>query len=252
MLIVIAGWVSAVLVFSSFFMKTMIPLRTVAVCSNVSFITYALLGLRYGVFGWVYPILVLHAALGEPPAGGPGAHERNLAGEEAVQGGDLRVLVDEEAAHAVERIAFRIRVNAGHGIGRHVDRVIAAEEGAALTERRAAAADVDCHQGGRGSWRGVSHGEGRQDQKRRHDQTLRQRVPHFRLSFPVRRRTTAGSLIPSDRLCWKTVLLSRRAVNAWKSSIRCPDPSRLWLRRRPRRAAHPGGVDAGGPAQGEV
>ena len=63
MLIVIAGWVSAVLVFSSFFMKTMIPLRAVAVCSNVSFIAYALLGLKYGVFGRVYPILVLHAAL---------------------------------------------------------------------------------------------------------------------------------------------------------------------------------------------
>jgi CRP/FNR family transcriptional regulator, cyclic AMP receptor protein len=63
LLIVIAGWVSAVLVFSSFFMRTMIPLRTVAICSNVSFITYALLGLRYGVFGRVYPILVLHAAL---------------------------------------------------------------------------------------------------------------------------------------------------------------------------------------------
>src|SRR5690242_8281035 len=44
-------------------MKTMIPLRTVAICSNVSFITYALLGLKYGVFGRVYPILVLHAAL---------------------------------------------------------------------------------------------------------------------------------------------------------------------------------------------
>src|SRR5215211_1994785 len=63
MLIVIAGWLSAVLVFSSFFMKTMIPLRTVAVCSNIAFITYALLGLKYGVFGRVYPILVLHAAL---------------------------------------------------------------------------------------------------------------------------------------------------------------------------------------------
>ena len=63
MLIVIAGWSSAVLVFSSFFMKTMVPLRTVAVCSNISFITYALLGLKYGVFGRVYPILVLHAAL---------------------------------------------------------------------------------------------------------------------------------------------------------------------------------------------
>ena len=63
MLIVIAGWVSAVLVFSSFFMKTMVPLRTVAICSNVSFITYALLGLKYGIFGRVLPILVLHAAL---------------------------------------------------------------------------------------------------------------------------------------------------------------------------------------------
>jgi CRP/FNR family transcriptional regulator, cyclic AMP receptor protein len=63
LLIQIAGWLSAVLVFSSFFMKTMVPLRTVAVCSNISFITYALLGLKYGVFGQVYPILVLHAAL---------------------------------------------------------------------------------------------------------------------------------------------------------------------------------------------
>jgi CRP/FNR family transcriptional regulator, cyclic AMP receptor protein len=63
LLIVIAGWLAAVLVFSSFFMRTIVPLRTVAVCSNVAFITYALLGLKYGVFGRVYPILVLHAAL---------------------------------------------------------------------------------------------------------------------------------------------------------------------------------------------
>ena len=63
MLIVIAGWVSAALVFSSFFMKTMVPLRMVAICSNVAFMTYALLGLKYGVFGRVYPILVLHASL---------------------------------------------------------------------------------------------------------------------------------------------------------------------------------------------
>jgi CRP/FNR family cyclic AMP-dependent transcriptional regulator len=54
---------SAVLVFSSFFMKTIVPLRMVAICSNVAFITYALLGLNYGVFGRVYPILVLHASL---------------------------------------------------------------------------------------------------------------------------------------------------------------------------------------------
>src|SRR5919109_371769 len=63
MLIVIAGWVSAALVFSSFFMRTMVPLRMVAICSNIAFMTYALLGLHYGVFGRVYPILVLHAAL---------------------------------------------------------------------------------------------------------------------------------------------------------------------------------------------
>src|SRR5215217_4036001 len=63
MLIVIAGWVSAALVFSSFFMKTMVPLRMVAICSNIAFMTYALLGLKYGVFGRVYPILVLHASL---------------------------------------------------------------------------------------------------------------------------------------------------------------------------------------------
>jgi len=61
--IVIAGWVSAVLVFWAFFMKTMIPLRVIAICSNIAFIAYALLGLKYGVFGRVYPILVLHAAL---------------------------------------------------------------------------------------------------------------------------------------------------------------------------------------------
>src|SRR5215211_2998395 len=63
MAIVIAAWVAALLVFSSFFMKTMIPLRVVAVASNVAFMTYALLGLKYGIFGRVYPILVLHSSL---------------------------------------------------------------------------------------------------------------------------------------------------------------------------------------------
>jgi CRP/FNR family transcriptional regulator, cyclic AMP receptor protein len=61
--IVIAAWVAALLVFSSFFMKTMIPLRVVAITSNVAFIAYALLGLKYGIFGRVYPILLLHSAL---------------------------------------------------------------------------------------------------------------------------------------------------------------------------------------------
>src|SRR5919202_6209616 len=60
---VIAAWIAAVLVFSSFFMKTMVPLRIVAIVSNVAFISYALVGLEYGVFGRVYPILVLHSCL---------------------------------------------------------------------------------------------------------------------------------------------------------------------------------------------
>jgi CRP/FNR family transcriptional regulator, cyclic AMP receptor protein len=63
MLIVIAAWFAALLVFSSFFMRTMIPLRVVAITSNIAFVTYALLGLRYGIFGRVYPILVLHSSL---------------------------------------------------------------------------------------------------------------------------------------------------------------------------------------------
>jgi CRP/FNR family transcriptional regulator, cyclic AMP receptor protein len=62
-LIIMAAWVAALLVFSTFFMKTMIPLRVVAITSNVAFIGYALLGLEYGIFGRVYPILVLHTAL---------------------------------------------------------------------------------------------------------------------------------------------------------------------------------------------
>jgi CRP/FNR family cyclic AMP-dependent transcriptional regulator len=60
---VITAWIAAFLVFSSFFMKTMIPLRIVAIVSNTAFISYALLGIRYGIFGQVYPILVLHLCL---------------------------------------------------------------------------------------------------------------------------------------------------------------------------------------------
>jgi len=63
MWIVVAAWLAAFLVFSSFFMKTIVPLRIVAMVSNLAFIVYALLGLAYGVFGRVYPILVLHSLL---------------------------------------------------------------------------------------------------------------------------------------------------------------------------------------------
>jgi CRP/FNR family transcriptional regulator, cyclic AMP receptor protein len=63
MWLVIAAWVASLLVFSTFFMKTMIPLRVAGIASNVAFMSYALLGLAYGVFGRLYPILVLHACL---------------------------------------------------------------------------------------------------------------------------------------------------------------------------------------------
>ncbi|HXH97812.1 MAG TPA: cyclic nucleotide-binding domain-containing protein [Gaiellaceae bacterium] len=62
-MIVLAGWIASALVFTSFFMKTIVPLRLVAIASNLAFMTYGLLGLRTGVFGDVYPIFVLHACL---------------------------------------------------------------------------------------------------------------------------------------------------------------------------------------------
>ena len=63
MWLVIAGWIAAALVFSTFFMKTMVRLRLVAIAGNVAFMTYGLLGLVYGEFGRLYPIVVLHACL---------------------------------------------------------------------------------------------------------------------------------------------------------------------------------------------
>ena len=59
----IMAWTAAVLVFASFFMKTIVPLRSVAIVSNVVFIGYALLGFQHGIFDKVLPILVLHLAL---------------------------------------------------------------------------------------------------------------------------------------------------------------------------------------------
>ena len=52
----IAGYVAAILVFSTFYTKTMIPLRIVAISSNVAFITY-------GYLGELYPVLILHITL---------------------------------------------------------------------------------------------------------------------------------------------------------------------------------------------
>ena len=50
------GYVAACLVFCTFYMKTMIPLRAVAIFSNVAFMIY-------GFAGGLYPVLILHAIL---------------------------------------------------------------------------------------------------------------------------------------------------------------------------------------------
>jgi CRP/FNR family cyclic AMP-dependent transcriptional regulator len=52
----IAGYLAAFLVFLTFYMKTMVPLRVIGICSNCIFITYAYLG-------GLYPVLVLHVIL---------------------------------------------------------------------------------------------------------------------------------------------------------------------------------------------
>lgn len=52
----IAGYVAAILVFITFYTKTMIPLRIVAISSNIAFITY-------GYLGELDPVLILHMTL---------------------------------------------------------------------------------------------------------------------------------------------------------------------------------------------
>ena len=50
------GYTASLLVFSTFYMKTMIPLRCVAIASNVAFLTY-------GYFAGLYPVFLLHLVL---------------------------------------------------------------------------------------------------------------------------------------------------------------------------------------------
>ena len=50
------GYLASLLVFCTFYTKTMIPLRCVAIASNVVFMTY-------GLSGRIYPVFVLHAVL---------------------------------------------------------------------------------------------------------------------------------------------------------------------------------------------
>jgi hypothetical protein len=51
-----AGYVASSLVFLTFYMKGMVPLRVIALCSNVAFLIYA------GTLHLV-PIFILHSAL---------------------------------------------------------------------------------------------------------------------------------------------------------------------------------------------
>jgi CRP/FNR family cyclic AMP-dependent transcriptional regulator len=52
----IAGYLAAALVFLTFYMKTMVPLRIIGICSNCMFIIY-------GSLGGLYPVLILHLIL---------------------------------------------------------------------------------------------------------------------------------------------------------------------------------------------
>lgn len=52
----IIGYVGSALMFSTFYMKTMMPLRITAICANVVMITYTSLS-------GVYPVLILQSAL---------------------------------------------------------------------------------------------------------------------------------------------------------------------------------------------
>lgn len=50
------GYLASALVFATFCMRTMIPLRLAAICSNIAFVVY-------GFFGGIYPVLLLHVVL---------------------------------------------------------------------------------------------------------------------------------------------------------------------------------------------
>lgn len=51
-----SGYLAAALVFITFYMKTMVPLRIIGICSNVAFILY-------GAMAGLYPVLLLHLVL---------------------------------------------------------------------------------------------------------------------------------------------------------------------------------------------
>jgi hypothetical protein len=52
----VAGYIASALVLSAFYMKDMVPLRVLAICSNVAFLVY-------GSSMHLTPVIVLHALL---------------------------------------------------------------------------------------------------------------------------------------------------------------------------------------------
>ncbi|NKB27219.1 MAG: cyclic nucleotide-binding domain-containing protein [Rhodobacteraceae bacterium] len=52
----IAGWLAALMTLGAYSMRTMLPLRTVAICANIFFIIFS-------AIEWILPTLVLHAIL---------------------------------------------------------------------------------------------------------------------------------------------------------------------------------------------
>jgi CRP/FNR family cyclic AMP-dependent transcriptional regulator len=50
------GYLASALVLATFCMSTMVPLRVIAICSNIAFILYA-------CYGGLYPVLILHSVL---------------------------------------------------------------------------------------------------------------------------------------------------------------------------------------------
>lgn len=52
----VSGYIASSLVFLTFYMRRMVPLRSVALCSNVAFLTYA-------IALHLAPIAILHGAL---------------------------------------------------------------------------------------------------------------------------------------------------------------------------------------------
>ncbi len=56
------AWIAAGLVFTTFYVRDALAMRSLGVMANLAFIIFALLGIQDGVFDKVLPILVLHVS----------------------------------------------------------------------------------------------------------------------------------------------------------------------------------------------